>query len=99
MSAGKGTFIDDCLQRCGFLNCSKDERYPEITPGQYSPELILLSSEPYPFGEKHIEELQQHYPYARIELVDGEYFSWYGSRLLGAPEYFRTLLERIDHQG
>lgn len=99
MAAGKGTFIDDCLQRCGLENCVTETRYPEITLGQYDPRLILLSSEPYPFGEKHVEELQSHYPNARIELVDGEYFSWYGSRMLGAPDYFRKLLHRIDHQG
>lgn len=99
LTAGKGTFIDDCLQRCGWKNCMEQERYPEIVPGEHAPELILLSSEPYPFKEKHIAELQVVYPHARIELVDGEYFSWYGSRLLGAPDYFRALLHRIDHQG
>lgn len=98
LSAGKGTFIDDCLQRCGWINCVEENRYPEIVPGEQAPELIFLSSEPYPFKEKHISELQSLYPKAQVLLVDGEYFSWYGSRLLGAPEYFKELLLRIDQQ-
>jgi len=50
-----------------------------------------LSSEPYPFTDKHIAELQEWLPNARIQLVDGELFSWYGSRLLHAPAYFASL--------
>lgn len=100
MAAGKGTFIDDCLSRCGWENCLPDARYPEINPETVNPELILLSSEPYPFKEKHIAELQELFPKALIKLVDGEYFSWYGSRMLGAPAYFESLLNdlQIDQQ-
>ncbi|ASS49051.1 MAG: cobalamin-binding protein [Candidatus Fluviicola riflensis] len=94
MAAGKGTFIDDCLKRCGWINCISETRYPEIDTTSLNPDLILLSSEPYPFKENHIEELQVLFPKAKIELVDGEYFSWYGTRLLGAPDYFIDLLDR-----
>ncbi|MDH4474027.1 MAG: helical backbone metal receptor [Fluviicola sp.] len=94
MAAGKGTFIDDCLTRCGWVNCVSETRYPEIDPTTLQPDLILLSSEPYPFQERHIEELKAFFPSARIELVDGEYFSWYGTRMLGAPDYFMDLLKR-----
>ncbi|HEY0040282.1 MAG TPA: cobalamin-binding protein, partial [Flavisolibacter sp.] len=58
-------------------------------------ELLLLSSEPYPFKQKHIEELQQQLPKTKVVLVDGEMFSWYGSRLQKAPAYFQTLHEQI----
>lgn len=98
MAAGKGTFIDDCLSRCGLENCLQETRYPEVDVTAVDPELILLSSEPYPFKEIHITELQQHFPQAKIVLVDGEYFSWYGSRMLAAPAYFRQLLQKIDPQ-
>jgi hypothetical protein len=54
-----------------------------------------LSSEPYPFGEKHIKELTQILPNSQIMLVDGELFSWYGSRLLHSPEYFKKLGQRL----
>lgn len=91
MAAGKGTFIDDCLSRCGFENCISETRYPEVELSDVDPELILLSSEPYPFAEKHIGELQELFPTAKIILADGEYFSWYGSRMLKAPDYFRKL--------
>ncbi len=93
MAAGKGTFIDDCLTRCGWTNCISETRYPEIDPTILDPDLILLSSEPYPFKQQHIKELKAVFPKAKIQLVDGEYFSWYGTRMLGAPDYFRSLLE------
>jgi ABC-type Fe3+-hydroxamate transport system substrate-binding protein len=96
MAAGGGTFINDMVQRCGFKNVFADrDRYPGISLEQLqtaNPELILLSSEPYPFKEKHIEEFQTKIPGAKIALVDGEMFSWYGSRLQQAPGYFRELL-------
>jgi len=95
MAAGKGTFIDDCLSRCGLENCLSETRYPNADLSAVDPEVILLSSEPYPFKEKHIEELQVLFPTAKILLADGEYFSWYGSRMLGAPDYFRELLSAI----
>jgi ABC-type Fe3+-hydroxamate transport system substrate-binding protein len=94
MIAGKNTFIDAMLQVCGLNNVFKEERYPEISEADLlkaKPQLILLSSEPYPFGEKHIAELQRILPLAAIKLVDGELFSWYGSRLLHAPAYFKQL--------
>lgn len=98
MAAGKGTFIDDCLSRCRLENCLSESRYPEVDVQAIDPRLILLSSEPYPFKEVHIVELQQLFPQAKIILADGEYFSWYGSRMLGATEYFQQLLQEIDAQ-
>lgn len=95
MAAGTGTFIDDMLRRCGLQNCIQESRYPEFDQKTVHPEMILLSSEPYPFKEKHTEELQEMYPDAKIYLVDGEFFSWYGSRLLKAPAYFRELIEQL----
>ena len=95
MVAAKGTFIDEMLQKCGLINIFDAERYPRITAEQLqnlNPDVVLLSSEPYPFGEKHIAEFKQLLPGAIIKLVDGELFSWYGSRLLYAPAYFRSLI-------
>ncbi|MGK7391481.1 MAG: helical backbone metal receptor [Candidatus Cyclobacteriaceae bacterium M2_1C_046] len=88
MGAGKGTFIDELLNRCGFINVVTEERYPEVQ--QYDPELVMLSSEPFPFKEKHIKSIQEIYPDAKIELVDGELFSWYGSRLKFFPDYVNS---------
>lgn len=99
MAAGKGTFIDDCLTHCGLFNCVEETRYPHINLSTIDPEVILLSSEPYPFSEQHITELQSLFPQAVVCLADGEYFSWYGSRMLGAPAYFKTLIDNLHtHQ-
>lgn len=95
MVAATGTFIDDLLRRAGFANVFANQaRYPEITAEQLAaaaPQRILLSSEPYPFGNKHIVEFQAIYPSAKIEIVDGELFSWYGSRLRKSATYFNQL--------
>jgi len=94
MVAGAGTFIDDMLKRCGFTNVITKDRYPEISPAELAaadPDLILLSSEPYPFAEKHIMEFNMIMPGAPVKLVDGEIFSWYGSRPLKAADYFISL--------
>ena len=95
MVAANGTFIDDMLRRAGFSNVfAEHSRYPEITAEQLAtaaPLRILLSSEPYPFGAKHIAEFQKICPAATVEIVDGELFSWYGSRLLQSAAYFSQL--------
>ncbi|MBX2827726.1 MAG: ABC transporter substrate-binding protein [Flavobacteriaceae bacterium] len=91
MAAGKNTFIDTLLGLNKFENILNTERYPEVTlEDMQNADLILLSSEPYPFKEEHVVELQEK-TNATVRLVDGEYFSWYGSRLLGAFTYFRSL--------
>lgn len=99
MWAGGDTFIHDMLSRCGFDNVLHDQaRYPEISLEALcalNPELVLLSSEPYPFKEVHIAEVQAALPDAKILLVDGEMFSWYGSRLLHAPEYLAALVHSL----
>ena len=100
MSVGADTFIHDMLCRCGLVNLlASQNRYPTITVEQIktlSPEIILLSSEPNPFKEKHITALQDLLPSTLITLVDGEMFSWYGSRLMQAPAYFCGLSDRIN---
>lgn len=99
MVAGSHTFIHDMLTRCGFVNAFAHlERYPEITHSQLTeakPDLIFLSSEPYPFKEKHTAEFKTYCPQAQILVVDGEMFSWYGSRLLQAPAYFNSLIQKL----
>ena len=96
MTIGSDTFIHDMLHRCGLENIfTHQTRYPETTIEelrQKNCELLLLPSEPYPFKENHITELQQQLPNTKILLCDGEMFSWYGSRLLQSPAYFKNLL-------
>ncbi|HEX7846592.1 MAG TPA: helical backbone metal receptor [Chitinophagaceae bacterium] len=99
MTVGGDTFIHSMMEAAGFENVfTNEKRYPEITSDQLQklkPELLLLSSEPFPFKEKHIEELRSILPQTKILLVDGEMFSWYGSRLLLSPGYFTTLQEQV----
>lgn len=102
MAVGSHNIIDHMLQRCGFSNAFANlTRYPEITPvllQQASPQLILLSSEPYPFKEKHIAEFQELCPQAVVKVVDGEMFSWYGSRLLHAPAYLQSIITEVKQE-
>ena len=96
MVAGSGTFIDELLKLNHFENCySNRGRYPEIKLQnmalENNPDLVFLSSEPYPFQEKHVEEINENAPQAKTILVDGEMFSWHGSRLLKAFSYFKQL--------
>lgn len=96
MVAGGDTFIHEMMKVCGFENVFAGiDRYPVVTMEQLKEtgaQLVLLSSEPYPFKEKHIAEIQLILPAAKVLLVDGEMYSWYGSRLLHAPAYFRSIL-------
>lgn len=100
MAAASDTFINNMLKRCGFENALQDKsRYPEISIEalkHINPEIIFLSSEPYPFKQKHADEIKRLLPESRIYQVNGEMFSWYGSRLLQAAKYFKQLREKID---
>lgn len=95
IGAGANTFINALLPYAGFTNViSHISRYPELSNDEivkFKPQTILLSSEPYPFAEKHMAELQMLLPNTHIQLVDGEMFSWYGSRIRLAPAYFSKL--------
>lgn len=90
---GKNTFIDSMLEKIEFVNVCNLSRYPNLselpTP---TPDLIFLSSEPFPFTEQHLEKYQNLFPSSKIMLVDGEMFSWYGSRMLEAIRYFSNFL-------
>jgi len=96
MTIGGDTFINDMLAKAGLKNIfARKTRYPEVTIADLQAshcQLIILSSEPYPFKQKHIAELQQHLPGTKIILADGEMFSWYGSRMLLAAEYLQMVI-------
>jgi ABC-type Fe3+-hydroxamate transport system substrate-binding protein len=95
MGAGNDTFINTMLMQAGFSNClSAMSRYPVLDDNairQLNPEIIFLSSEPFPFRQSHMEELRQLLPETSILLVDGELFSWYGSRMRYFADYIREL--------
>lgn len=94
MAAGADTFINHTMTLCGFENIIEDNRYPSISGElirQLDPEVVLLSSEPYPFKDQHVDEVKKLFPKAKVMLVDGEMFSWYGSRMALMAEYFLSL--------
>lgn len=93
MAAGQNTFINELLLLNKFKNGlhNSESRYPEVVLEDF-PEVdtILLSTEPYPFKPTDVDKLQKKLN-KKVILVDGEYFSWYGSRLIKAFNYFKTL--------
>jgi ABC-type Fe3+-hydroxamate transport system substrate-binding protein len=98
MTIGSDTFIHKILAEIGFENIFKDKkRYPEIQVEDLAEaELIMLSSEPFPFKEKHIEELKEFYPDKKIMIVDGEAFSWYGTHIAKCENYFKGLISEVE---
>ena len=96
MVAGNNTYINHILELNKFDNVYKNkERYPEIKiekmMSERKPDLLLLSSEPYPFKEEHGLQLNKTINETKTFFVDGELFSWHGSRLLKAFDYFILL--------
>lgn len=99
MAAGNNTFINSMIRACGWVNCfAQLDRYPQINQDMIrdaAPDVLMLSSEPYPFKEDHLFQFQTQLKDCTCLIVDGECFSWYGSRLLHAPRYFTTLKAQI----
>ena len=93
MTVGSDTFIHEIIEKLGFGNLFKNEkRYPEISLDQMQEaDVIFLSTEPFPFQQKHADELQNELPGKKIIVVNGEAFSWYGTHLAKCSEYLQTL--------
>jgi len=100
MTIAANTFISGMLQLAGYSNVFSDkkEHYFSVTVEEIQekePDFIFLSSEPYPFKEKHQKQFEQQFPNIKVVLVDGEMFTWYGSRMLKAVDYFTVLNKKI----
>ena len=99
MTIGNDTFINSLLRNAGFENIfSSRQRYPVITMQDLKAdcEILLLPSEPFPFSEKHRKTWSRYLPGTKVILVDGQYFSWYGSRLVKAPAYFSSIWSNLS---
>lgn len=101
MAAGRLTFINDMLINLGLVNVIDDDksRYPVLSLEKLkvlNPSYVFLSSEPYPFKNKNKLEFQKQLPNSQVILVDGEMFSWYGSRMALAPKYFNQVIETLN---
>lgn len=98
-SVGTNTFIDAMIKTCGWVNFCQEERYPEWKFDSINqPDYVFLSSEPYPFKTEHLDEAQNLFPESKVVLVDGEMFSWYGSRMKFAPIYFQKLIDDLPNK-
>jgi ABC-type Fe3+-hydroxamate transport system substrate-binding protein len=99
MTVGGDTFIHNMMEHAGFSNVfAQETRYPELAIDairQSKCDVLLLSSEPYPFKQTHLDELKHQLPGTKVWLVNGEMFSWYGSLLMEAPHYFKELMAAI----
>ncbi|MCX7551943.1 ABC transporter substrate-binding protein [Xanthomarina sp. F2636L] len=101
MVAANNNFIDALLTVGKFDNYFGNlDRYPEVDLENDlgdDVEVIMLSTEPFPFKEAHVETMKKKFPKAKVLLVDGELFSWYGSRLAKSFQYFKSLrLESLN---
>ena len=101
MTVNGDTFVDAMLTLAGGRNVfgGRDERYPTIGIEELrdaAPDAVLLSSEPFPFGTKHIEELARltGFEPGRFALVDGELLSWHGSRTPRGIDYAESVIVR-----
>ena len=100
MVAGKETFINELLKLNHYKNIYEQKgRYPEIELKKIrmegDPDLVFLSSEPFPFKDENAFEIGRFTQQAKTIFVDGEYFSWHGSRLVKAFEYFKKLHQKL----
>ncbi|GAB2622841.1 ABC transporter substrate-binding protein [Belliella aquatica] len=98
MTVGSNTFINEMLAFAGFENLVQEKRYPKIdleVLKNLNPEFLLLSSEPFPYKEKHVAFYQKELPNTQVKIVDGELFSWYGSTLLKSKDYFLSLNQKF----
>jgi ABC-type Fe3+-hydroxamate transport system substrate-binding protein len=96
MWVGRATYAADLLALAGGEPVLEDPggRYPRLEPAALAaldPEVVLLPSEPYPFGAADAEQLAG-WSGARVRLVDGRALTWYGPRIPGALDSFRRLL-------
>lgn len=96
---GSNSYIDFNLNKIGLINVAKHlSRYQEISieeVNKLNADYLLFSSEPYPFQEKNLEEMEQLFGKEKCVLVDGEMFSWTGYRPLLAIDYFKTLIKQL----
>ena len=102
MTIGGDTYIQSIIKTIGLENAFGDQdRYPQISLDDLiavNLDYVFLSSEPFPFKQEHINELASHLPGVKIVLVDGEAFSWYGTRLLKIGDYFWHLQSSLESQ-
>ena len=106
MVAGPNTFIHDVMRWWGIGNAfghmGDGNRYPTLSPSDTEgiglAKTWLLPSEPFPFKEKHLAGFQDAHPEAKFHLVDGEAFSWYGTRMKHVVKHLESIHQVLSHE-
>lgn len=100
ISVARQTYISAMLGAAGWdtLPAHSDIRYPEVDLPQLArqAQIVLLSSEPYPFRARHLRLIAREAPGTKASLIDGEMVSWYGSRAIEGLAYLRRLRLRLN---
>jgi ABC-type Fe3+-hydroxamate transport system substrate-binding protein len=101
MTVNGDTFVSALLSDAGGRNvfAERADRYPAIEAGDLAlatPDMVLLSTEPFPFKESHADELSALTGLARerFRIVDGERLSWHGSRTPAGIDYAESVIEQ-----
>ena len=103
MSISAETYIASVLAEANWkvINYPSKKRYPKITLDDTLIEqvdLVLFSTEPFPFTEKHIDQFRQDFPdhSSKAKLIDAEMVSWYGSRAITGLRFLTEFADGIS---
>lgn len=99
MTVSRATYISAMLAAVGWrsLPAEDEPRYPALdwaAPWMGGVERVFLSSEPYRFTARHIDEVSA-LSQRPVCLIDGEMASWYGSRAVEGVRYLADLRRRL----
>jgi ABC-type Fe3+-hydroxamate transport system substrate-binding protein len=98
MTIAADTYIAGILALVGWqpVAAGAGGRYPVVTLGEAllaKADLVLFSSEPFPFGERHLKDFRRAFPAHadKAAMIDGALVSWYGSRAIAGLRYLEEL--------
>jgi hypothetical protein len=101
MTVSADTYIANMLALLGWKTVPREsnQRYPTLSAGALGglqADLCLLSSEPYPFRDKHMSEVRHLLGGSTpVHLIDGEMVSWYGSRAIKGLRYLASYANTV----
>jgi ABC-type Fe3+-hydroxamate transport system substrate-binding protein len=101
MTVSRDTYISRTLALFGLDTVPEaaEERYPKLADLRaIDADLVLLSSEPYRFRERHVEAVGA-LTGKPVSVIDGEMTSWYGPRAIAGLGYLREFTARASRAG
>lgn len=99
MTVSRDTYISRMLDLVGWDTVPEQahSRYPSVELSARTlldVKVVLLSTEPYSFVDRHLAEIAAEFPpqaHPQVALIDGGMTSWYGSRAIEGLRYLREL--------